>query len=276
VWVRTRQILRAVAVAITFSLAVPTLSAADPVAPAVSATAMPICPVRVSVDQYKERPDTALFTIWSDDDAGYVSGSIAFYVGTALYRLPFTHIIAANYWKLGISPTPLLVKFTGPTTIDSAYFESLEGAACPIHSPWVNYAAISGKQTGKPSGFRYGPDWSKTLADLAKNAGAITAPAPEAVAAPACATPYAAARIVTPWRPETPEVFNLSWTGSVVVTVAIRPDGSVAGTRADRPSPETMYTNSALNSAARTRYAAGVYRCEPVSGTYLFIVQFGG
>ena len=64
--------------------------------------------------------------------------------------------------------------------------------------------------------------------------------------------------------------------GDVVLMLAVRNDGSVAGIRVDKSSGIPAVNRAAAVAAALSVFNAPVYRCAPASGDFIFIVTFQG
>jgi TonB family protein len=266
----TDRLLRVGAVTSALLLLFPTIGATAPAEPVVPTD--DICNISVNVRAIKEHPDEVAFTLWGDDAPGLASGDVVFFAGTERYRISFEDAVAAHYLDIKAPPTPIVVRFEGPATIDSAYVSSLDGKPCPIHSPYLR-PGLDGRSTRHdPTFASYGPDWGNVIEKLVGQAEPMQAPAPETVPPPACAKPYVAAAMNKSIPPVTPD--GVLWRGFVVVLIRIRADGSVAGVRIDRSSTRKAIDDAARRAAVRSGFSAAIFRCEPVSGNYRFLAVF--
>ncbi len=109
---------------------------------------------------------------------------------------------------------------------------------------------------------------------LSQAAALTPAPAgtPETVEAPACAKPYVAASTVRAAPAISPP--GNTYSGLVAIDLAVSESGSVLGMRVDRSSRRKSVDEAAESAAAQSRFAAQIYRCQPISGNYLFFAGF--
>lgn len=259
----------------SFAILLTTIVSADTRATATASPAEVPCSVTAGYSSIKARPNDVIFTLWSDDEAGLATGTLDFYVGNNRYTVPFTDAVAADYRSSKHQPTAIGVHFDAPTTADSAYVATLDGKPCPIHEPFVSQRIQIGQLPEDPDETIVNnfPKWKPILDGIAAAAQTMPAPAPELVAAPACDHPYVHSK--TTWDGDVRRPIGGTMTGLVYVTVAIRSDGSLAGTRVDAGFRESAYNIAATQAAKKSRFAAEIYRCEPVSGVYHYLVYFG-
>jgi len=91
----------------------------------------------------------------------------------------------------------------------------------------------------------------------------------------ACAQPNAYARTLEIAHAAYPAAARaVGATGRVTVKVDLLPSGAVASVVVYRSSGDDYLDGAALRAAALSKYAAELYRCLPISGTYLFVVDF--
>jgi TonB family protein len=274
------HILRSAALGTTLAFLLTTLGSAQNApdggtAPATTPQPPRLCPLSVRVYTLDGHDDEAVFALWSDKNAGVASGTIAVYAGDRRYRIGFLNAVAADDRNTKELPTPIVLRFSGPTHVDSAYVESLSDGDCTIHEPYVTseketYAARYGKS--KTAVY---PDWSQAMATFMAQAAAkppLDAPAGEIVAAPACSKPYVMAYTTKPVAAAAPagEMFN----GEVAFKVDVNADGSLRAVRVEKSSRLKPVDRAAFESVARSQFAPQIYRCIPVSGDYMFYVKF--
>jgi len=91
-----------------------------------------------------------------------------------------------------------------------------------------------------------------------------------------CLKPYAYAKVAgNPMQPQYPAIArSMGETGTVLVRVALNADGSVAGASLYKSSGFTSLDQSALLAAQATRYSPEIFRCEPITGAYIFRADF--
>jgi TonB family protein len=232
------------------------------------------CPIGVRIDAIAGRESDVAFSLWADDVAAKATGTLVVYAGTRRYRIPFGGAVAADPRNTTILPTPIVVHFDTATTVDSAYVASLDNIDCLIHSPFLRSRTPELVPFNFPLERQTYPDWSKqwkAFLDLAADAPALTAPSAETVEAPTCAKPYMRAYTT---RPATPAPNQSPYRGEVVVRVTIAGNGSLLGVRVDKSSHVALADAIAVDATARSQFAPQVYRCAPITGVYLFVVEF--
>jgi TonB family protein len=91
-----------------------------------------------------------------------------------------------------------------------------------------------------------------------------------------CKTPYApaeidgyAAQLAYPDMAR-----ELGQTGTTLVKVTLAADGTVVAEAIYASSGSSLLDRSALNAAAATHYRASIFRCEPISGSFIFKAEF--
>jgi hypothetical protein len=245
-------------------------------APASAATdAALFCPIRVDVNRVIGHPDETLFTLWTYASAGTATGTLVAYAGGLRYRIPFVAVVAADLRDPKTPPTPIVVRLPAAEDVASAYVAMLNGSDCEIHDPFISGALLGGKfADGNPGEGPY-PGWRvawQAVSKAASQAAPLTVNG-ETDSPPACAEPYAAAftrRAVPPSAP-----FDAN-PGEVVVVVSISATGALLGERADVifGNVDKVQQQAALAAAAKAQFAPAVYRCTPVSGLYLYLVDF--
>ncbi len=250
--------------------------------PAPAVTPEPeICPISVLVSPLKGQPGVAVFSLWADGTAGVATGSIVAYAGGLRYTIPFAKAIAADIRRSAVLPTPIPVRFPTATSVESAYVSALGTDECPIREPYESAALTGVVQTdGPPAPVSY-VDWSTAWVAFQKRAAeAVAEPAPAGEPADAltCTKPYARQHLLRGENPIVPPIAQQRGeAGTVTIRVSIAADGSLLGARVDLITRglDEFVIRAALEAARKTTYAPGIYRCRPVGGTYLFLVQFG-
>jgi hypothetical protein len=267
-------------VALVLFLSTTSLAEPQPAASPAAESAEPaLCPIRVSTYPLKGREDDIVFGLWSDDAAGKATGSIIAYAGGRRYRISFADAIAADNRNPAVLPTPIVVRFPSAVSIDSAYVESLSSDLCQIHSPFVSSTLLG---TTYPDGVpseKYHPGWARTWPNFLKYAAetnAQSAPQGEVADDPSCAKPYIKAYTKKAVPPVAPSAYGPD--AEIIVGVEIAPDGSLLGMRIDASSIDSNgnlpILKAALDAAEQSQYAAEIYRCNPVSGNFVFYVSF--
>lgn len=90
-----------------------------------------------------------------------------------------------------------------------------------------------------------------------------------------CPVRYRSAFTTAPVAPRYPTLAReQSATGVAFVRVDLDVDGSVAGTSIFRSSGNQMLDASAMDAARGSAYNAEIFRCEPISGSYIFRAEF--
>jgi TonB family protein len=245
--------------------------------PAPTASTPEFCPIGVGVDEIKGHADEAVFTLWADDTAGLATGSIVAYAGNLLFRVSFINVVAADRRDTGHPPTPIAVRFDAPMRIDSADVASLNGVDCPIHSPFVRAGLVHYPRRYPHGPLSIYPSWTKVMQAVLSQAAALTpaaASTPETVSAPECAQPYVAASTVRAVPAISP--MQNTYSGVVAIDLGVSESGSILGMRIDKSSRQKFVDQAAVTAAAQSRFAPQIYRCQPVSGDYLFLVGFSG
>jgi TonB family protein len=232
------------------------------------------CPISVRLDAIASRENDVAFSLWADDVAAKATGTLVVYAGTRRYRIPFGGAVAADPRNTAILPTPIVVHFDTATTVDSAYVASLDNIDCLIHSPFLRSRTPELVPFTFPLERRTYPDWSKpwkAFLELAGDAPELGAPSAETIEAPNCAKPYARAYTT---HPAIPAPNQSPYRGEVVVRVTIAGNGSLLGLRVDKSSHVALADAIAVDATARSQFAPQVYRCAPITGVYLFVVEF--
>jgi TonB family protein len=247
--------------------------AAQPASPAPEPA---LCPVGVEAETLAGHDDTTVFHLMSDGDSGAATGTIAAYAGTQRYRIPFARAVAGDRRNASVIPTPIVIRFPAPTHVESAYVESLDGGPCTIHDVYLSQTLFGKRDVPQSGGGLL--DIDRWLAQFRAQAAKQTpepAPQPDTVAAPACARPYAPASAKTVAQPSLPLGVQ-GRSGDVIVNVALGADGTVLGTRVLASSLGSAWQEQAVRAAQHSTFAAPVYRCAPVSGSYDLVVDFEG
>jgi len=92
---------------------------------------------------------------------------------------------------------------------------------------------------------------------------------------PTCATPYRDATVTNAQMPDYPAIARrLGNTGTVVVIVGLSTAGAVSSASVLVSSGSPYLDAAALEAARKSRYAPQIFRCEPISGHYLFRADF--
>jgi TonB family protein len=271
------RFVRHIAAVLALLLALSGVCVAD-VLPTTAPAEPALCPIGLRVDKVKDHDDELVFSLWSDDEAGKATGTFVLYAGTQRYRIAFAEAVAADVRDTKIEPTPIVVQFSPGTQVESGYIASLNGDPCLVHSPFVKSSLQTYVQTyGPSSGTLVYPDWAAALKTFFADASAMSplvASDPEIVDAPSCARPYVMAYTRTPSSAITPPGFNF-FDGDVDIRVAVAAIGDLLGMRIDKSSRQKPIDAAALAAAARSRFAPQIYRCNPVTGNYIFVVAFG-
>ncbi len=90
-----------------------------------------------------------------------------------------------------------------------------------------------------------------------------------------CIAPDAAASMIAAPTPEPPAIAVMyGLTGSAVVNVQLNADGSIGGTSIAKTSGSPTLDGAALAAANASSFRPEVRDCAPVSGSYLFEVDF--
>ncbi len=103
----------------------------------------------------------------------------------------------------------------------------------------------------------------------ASPAPAVPTPTPH----PACSNPNVPAKAVDPISPPVPEE-AAGASGSAQVEVTLNPSGGVERASVFRSTGNLVLDRAALRAARISVYTAEVRDCVPVTGTYLFTVDF--
>jgi len=98
----------------------------------------------------------------------------------------------------------------------------------------------------------------------------LTATNPVAVEPADCPVPYRATSVLRAFEPSSPQAAVY---GPVSVAVAIDDQGIPQSTRVVS-SPGAVLNAPAVDAARRSTYAAAIFRCQPVSSSYVFVVEF--
>jgi hypothetical protein len=258
------------------------LTSASPLPlPAATDTPTPLtyCPSHVDVDEIKGHPDEALFTLWSEVEAGQSTGSIVFYSETERYEVLFVNAVLADIRKTAVLPTLIVVKFPYKD-IESAYIGSLLGNDCPVHAPYER-SGLSKYVRNSYNDNPYGPGgpiypswkeiWNQLFAEAATRTPLEVSPS-EPVPPPSCAIPYRDAyTVAAPEYGSPPGIKRGTW---VAVQLELSRVGSILDLRVDHSAGDKDADAIALAVTARGKFAPPIYRCEPVSGAFLFILHF--
>jgi TonB family protein len=232
-----------------------------------------ICPISIRYYRLPGNDDVAVFGLWTDGAAGKATGSFVVYGSGRRYVFPFADAVAADDRNVRFPPTPIVLRFPPPFRFQGAYVNSLNGSPCPIHEPAVR--SISATDIARVPKVQVYPDWRDAMRDFFAEAAAVTpadAPAGVPVDPPACKTPYADAYTKHAEKAETP--YANGYAGYVVVKLEIGPDGKLTGMRIDKTSHSAAFDEAAAEAVRESTFAPQIFRCEPVSGDYLFYVNF--
>jgi TonB family protein len=272
----------AIVIALTLALVCSSAGLADPL-PSASPAAAPatlLCPIKAIVTTVPAHSDEALLTLWSDETAGYATGTIFLYANGKRYAVSFANAVAANSSDVHHLPTPIVIALDTPAPIESAYVSKLDAQACAIHNPYVEDTSAPDhqpvKHSGKRKGPQFSPDWIdnwKTITAQADAMKPLVVSDGVPVDEPHCAKPFVAPS-TTYSEPAIipPQQGRLQ----VEIPVALEIDerGTPIAVRVLISSRNAAYDRAALVATARSRFAPRIYRCEPVTGDYLFFVEF--
>ena len=103
--------------------------------------------------------------------------------------------------------------------------------------------------------------------------GTDTSPAPTATPQPHCSAPYVPASVTNAMPAESPEEADGA-TGQARVKVDLSAAGAVLGVSIYTSTGNPLLDRAAMRAARASTYKAETRDCEPVSGSYLFNVDF--
>ena len=91
-----------------------------------------------------------------------------------------------------------------------------------------------------------------------------------------CAEPYAMARVTVSVTAQYPPAQQFNGpTGTAIVTVDLTPSGKPDTVAVYQSSGMQVFDLTALKVAAATTYSPEYFRCKPIGGRYIFVVDFG-
>ncbi len=203
----------------------------------------------------------ALATLDTNSASG--SGSLALFVGTKHYEIPFVNAaLAASSEDMLHVATPIVVRFPQPVVVDGGYVSTIGGdaaGACPPHAVWT-------RQQHQPPQ----TDFTKRASEIT----AVAAPDPELWKG-ACAKPVVGANLTAAVQPaQMPATGQESGTGTAVVVVAVGRDGKAAGARVIGSTGKAWLDRAALKEANASSYSPASFDCQPIEGAYIFVVEF--
>ena len=256
--------LTALTIVVTFQ----TLAFADPsasAAPSPGATTKPTCP---DVPVFTSRDGKTYVAEFSDQNAYSGTVNMTIYAASATYgaNVPIAIALPARSGGYRSLPFTIANPSSDPFEAVELTFNDVQVAGgCVVHLPIGKYsdtdidanAAFAALDPARPP---------VPLLKVVGESSALT-----------CKTPYATARIDgEPAMPVYPDMAReLGQTGTTLVKVTLAPTGAVTDLSIYSSSGSSILDRSALNSAAATRYHPPMFRCEPISGSFIYKVLFG-
>ena len=138
---------------------------------------------------------------------------------------------------------------------------------------------------GPIEGVSYAPAWaactfragtrSRTGYDRDVPSPVLTLANPQPVPPTTCARPYAAATVKYAAEPATPAIAAQQGILGTVYVVVVLDDRGVPQAARIVTSPSAVLNNASLGAAMRSEYTPEVFRCSPVTGGYVFGIEFG-
>jgi len=285
----TRRLVAALVVALAYAAGVPAASqpapSATPAAPT-QAAPLPAAPQPAASDA----PAVCLAAVWEvaplPDGASYAvqlysldgataltSGVVTLDAGTERYDLPFHDAIAPGN-PIDTRATPIVIHFPKRVSVSAAFVSvagGQNGGPCVV-MPWIDAGAAPASAIAER------PDGPPSLTARATDAMPVEAPAPAALAAPACADPTRRARPRLPATPSvSPSDVAAAFSGQFAntelhasVLVVLDATGKPLAARIIRPTGSNVLDTAAREAALRTAYDPVRYRCESVDGTFIF------
>ena len=241
--------------------AMPSLSSAAP--------AQQFCAVSVSATRIEGDPTRYALGLSSRSSTPF-SGRVALYAGEKRYDIDVHDAVAPDFSDNLTVPTPVVVQFPEPTTLDSAYVSRLGNDGCDV--PFRPWRRTRSEQMMDP----YSVEAKKREAAFAAAARtAVPRPAPLPVNDPRpCAQADRPATTVRAAAPQIPQMAQMQGIGGTVfVRVLLSPDDAILATDISR-SASVLLNNSALAAANASQFRGETYRCKPTFGEYLFTVNY--
>lgn len=198
--------------------------------------------------------------------AGRASGIVTLRTADARYDVRFDDAVVLHYGHItaGIPyPVPIVLRFPAPVNIESAIVTSLDaptpGSCDPPYVPWRSASSISIGMESRTSAYRQ------------RAAEAVTrdAPPPTPYVPPQCPVRFGPPKTVHAYEPRA-----MRYNGIVNVLVTVGTDGRALSVETVKSSGFTSVDAVAKDAAIRSRYAAEIFDCQKVVGTYVFSVEF--
>jgi hypothetical protein len=168
------------------------------------------------------------------------------------------------------------VKFDAPAQFESAYVNSLEGADCPVHAPFVHAPLTTIGLTEDPK-LPIFPNRAREW-DAFMARAAATKPILASAATPEekleCNNPNVPAAIADFVPPNYPNNIAAFFIGDIVIKLALGEDGKVQAMRMDRTSRDKAYDGAAASAVFLSKFAPEIYHCKPVTADLYFDVKF--
>lgn len=238
----------------------------------------------VPVDDARTRYALAFF---SHDGTRRASGAVSLYAGDDRYDVDFADATVVDPRDRDAAPSPVVVVFAAPVTIDLAVVTAIDGTACdPRLEPWYPkkpVTALIGRTSvgvyGAPRAdlFRYEPSaavWDRFRAEIPA-AHAVEARPVVHEAHVACAREHVGATTALAAQPDlSQEQISRFASGRAVILVSLDAANTVVRTRVEESSRNGALDRIAADAAARAEFRSPVVRCRPYAGSYLYEVVF--
>jgi hypothetical protein len=191
--------------------------------------------------------------------------------------------------KVAFDPNAVVIRFrepagpfAGPITAygsDRMWVGIVERTAM-VERNDVRIVSLELHADGPIEGVSYAPAWAACTFragtsppngyDRDVQSPVLTLANPQPVAPATCAHPYVPTTVTHAFEPVTPQE---AVTGTVSVAVALDERGIPQAARIVA-SPSPVLNNTSLGAAMGSEYAPAVFRCQPVPGGYIFVVDY--
>jgi TonB family protein len=177
---------------------------------------------------------------------------------------------------------PYFVRLPKADDLIAARAQRLDAAGAPVASCAPQYVFTDFWRSQASPNFTLGDD-AKALRQSLRHTLLGGAPALAAIETTArtpqgsgsCPVRYAQAIVVKPENPVYPGTArSRGAAGIAIIAVSLDPNGTVTETRVYKSSGSPDLDTAASDAARRSIYRAEVFRCVPVSGTYMFRAEF--
>jgi hypothetical protein len=240
----------------------------------------------VPLDDTRTRYALAFFT---HDGTRRASGAVSLYAGDDRYDVSFVDATAVDPRDRDATPTPVVVMFATPVTLDLAVVTAVDGAACnPRSEPWRPRKPVTGTLGRTAVGiygsrriapFSYEPSdalWDRFRAKI-PSAGAIAAQPVVHEAHVACGKESVVGTTARAVQPDlSQEQIGRFASGRAVILVSLDAASTVVRTRVEDSSGDGSLDRIARDAAQRGEYRSPAIRCRPYAASYLFEVYFNG